>query len=137
MSTEDRIQLVRFRVAKQDFAINIFEAERILEFKAPSPLPKAPVFLEGVYAHYYLGLVYSEREMHGDAQTFFRKTLKLGPNLIEAYYELGWSEWYAADRDAAQNTWADGYAANKFNPWGKRCKEALETIEQGQEPRHF
>ncbi len=51
MSTEDRIQLVRFRVAKQDFAINIFEAERILEFKAPSPLPKAPVFLEGVLAY--------------------------------------------------------------------------------------
>ncbi len=90
-----------------------------------------------LYAHYYLGLVYSEREMHEDAQTFFRKTLKLGPNLIEAYYELGWSEWYAADRDAAQKTWADGYAANKFTPWGKRCKEALETIEQGQEPRHF
>ena len=32
-----------------------------------------------LYAHYYLGLVYLEREMYEDAQTFFRKTLKLGP----------------------------------------------------------
>ena len=42
-----------------------------------------------LYAHYYLGLVYLEREMYEDAQTFFQKTLELGPNLIEAYYELG------------------------------------------------
>ena len=40
-----------------------------------------------LYAHYYLGLVYLEREMYEDAQSFFRKTLALGPNLIEAYYE--------------------------------------------------
>ncbi len=42
-----------------------------------------------LYAHYYLGLVYLERDMYEDAQTFFRKTLALGPNLIEAYFELG------------------------------------------------
>src|SRR5439155_416633 len=40
-----------------------------------------------LYAHFYLGLVYLQREMYEDAQTFFQKTLKLGPNLIEAYYE--------------------------------------------------
>jgi len=45
-----------------------------------------------LYAHFYLGLVYLQREMYEDAQTFFQKTLKLGPNLIEAYYELGRSE---------------------------------------------
>ena len=48
-----------------------------------------------LYAHYYLGLVYLEREMYEDAQTFFRKTLKLGPNLIEAYFELGRALWLA------------------------------------------
>src|SRR5207249_3347631 len=37
-----------------------------------------------LYAHFYLGLVYLQREMYEDAQTFFQKTLKLGPNLIEA-----------------------------------------------------
>ena len=30
-----------------------------------------------LYAHFYLGLVYLEREMYEDAQTFFEKTLKL------------------------------------------------------------
>ena len=38
-----------------------------------------------LYAHFYLGLVYLERDMFEDAQTFFQKTLALGPNLIEAY----------------------------------------------------
>lgn len=87
-----------------------------------------------LYAHYYLGLVYQEREMFEDAQTFFEKTLKLGPNLIEAYYELGKAQWFAGDPDTAKQTWQTGYEANKFNPWGKRCKETLELVEQGQEP---
>ena len=54
-----------------------------------------------LYAHYYLGLVYLEREMYEDAQTFFRKTLALGPNLIEAYFELGRAQWFAGEKDAA------------------------------------
>ena len=87
-----------------------------------------------LYAHYYLGLVYLEREMYEDAQTFFRKTLALGPNLIEAYYELGRAHWHAGEADEAKATWQEGYAANKFNPWGKRCQEAIQLVEQGQEP---
>ena len=87
-----------------------------------------------LYAHYYLGLVYLERDMAEDAQTFFEKTLKLGPNLIEAYYELGRAKWRIGDREGAQRTWEQGYKANKFNPWGKRCKEALDVVAQGQEP---
>ncbi|HXV86325.1 MAG TPA: tetratricopeptide repeat protein [Gemmatimonadales bacterium] len=87
-----------------------------------------------LYAHYYLGLVYFEREMFEDAETFFRKTLQLGPNLIEAYYELGRSYWFAGDPEAAKQAWDDGFKANKFNPWGKRCKETLELVAQGREP---
>ncbi|MFQ5703083.1 MAG: tetratricopeptide repeat protein [Gemmatimonadales bacterium] len=87
-----------------------------------------------LYAHFYLGLVYQEREMYEDAQTFFEKTLELGPNLIEAYFELGRAQWFAEERDEARETWARGFNANKFNPWGKRCKEMLDLVEQGQEP---
>ncbi len=87
-----------------------------------------------LYAHFYLGLVYLEREMHEDAQTFFEKTLKLGPNLIEAYYELGRTQWFGGDPEAAKSTWERGVRQNKFNPWGKRCQEALERAAQGQEP---
>ena len=86
-----------------------------------------------LYAHYYLGLVYLEREMFEDAQTFFRKTLKLGPNLIEAYFELGRALWFAGQRDEAMQTWAEGHKANKFNPWAKRCKEMLDLAAAGGE----
>ena len=87
-----------------------------------------------LYAHYYLGLVYLEREMYEDAQTFFRKTLRLGPNLLEAYYELGKAFWFGGDQAEAKRTWEEGFKANKFNPWGKRCKETLDLVAQGQEP---
>lgn len=87
-----------------------------------------------LYAHFYLGLVYLEREMYEDAQTFFRKTLVLGPNLIEAYYELGRALWFGERREEALQTWRDGLAANKFNPWGKRCGEMVRHVEEGGVP---
>ena len=87
-----------------------------------------------LYAHFYLGLVYLERDMFEDAQTFFQKTIMLGPNLIEAYYELGRAFWFNGQQDEGVQAWKDGYAANKFNPWGKRCAEALKTVEEGGEP---
>ena len=87
-----------------------------------------------LYAHFYLGLVYLERDMFEDAQTFFQKTLALGPNLLEAYYELGRAFWFNGQRDEAVSTWQQGYAANRFNPWGKRCAEVLQTVEAGGEP---
>ena len=87
-----------------------------------------------LYAHFYLGLVYLQREMFEDAQTFFQKTLKLGPNLIEAYYELGRACWFAGEPDRAKDTWQEGFKANKFNPWGKKCEEMLRLVAQGQEP---
>ena len=87
-----------------------------------------------LYAHFYLGLVYLEREMYEDAQVFFQKTLGLGPNLIEAYYELGRAYWFNEQEAEARETWKQGHAANKFNPWGKRCAEVLATVEAGGKP---
>lgn len=89
-----------------------------------------------LYAHFYLGLVYLSREMYEDAQTFFQKTLNLGPNLIEAYYELGRAYWFGGDKDRARRTWEDGFKANKFNPWGRRCQTMLEGVGKGEEPPH-
>lgn len=86
-----------------------------------------------LYAHYYLGLVYLEREMYEDAVTFFRKTLQLGPNLIEAHFELGRALWLAGERDAAVVAWTEGDKANKFNPWAKRCRELLDIASAGGE----
>jgi tetratricopeptide (TPR) repeat protein len=87
-----------------------------------------------LYAHFYLGLVYLERDMFEDAQTFFQKTIALGPNLIEAYYELGRAFWFNGQRLEALDTWKRGHAANTLTPWGKRCAEVLATVESGGEP---
>jgi len=89
-----------------------------------------------LYAHFYLGLVYQEREMYEDAEAFFRKALALGPNLIEAYYELGRTLWFAGRKDEAIQAWTEGHKANKFNPWGKRCRALLDHVAaEGDIPR--
>ena len=87
-----------------------------------------------LYAHFYLGLVYLEREMYEDAEGFFQRTLALGPNLIEAYYEQGRAQWFGGNPAGAQETWRAGFAANKFSPWGKRCAEVLEIVAGGGAP---
>jgi purine-binding chemotaxis protein CheW len=48
MTTGDDVQVVTFRVGRQEFAFDILQVERILRYSPPSPLPKAPEFLEGV-----------------------------------------------------------------------------------------
>jgi len=86
-----------------------------------------------LYAHYYLGVVYLERAMYLDAQTFLRKAILLGPNLIEAYYDLGRAQWFNGDQEGARTTWERGAAANRFAPWAKRCSEVLERTARGEE----
>ena len=87
-----------------------------------------------LYAHFYMGLTYQAREMHDDAIGFFRKALAMGPNLLEAYYEMGRSMWKAGERDQALQAWREGATANKFNVWGKRCEEVRQLVEQGGAP---
>lgn len=82
-----------------------------------------------LYAHFYLGLVYLEREMYEDAQSFFRKALAVGPNMIEAYYELGRALWLDGRREEARAAWRDGAAANRSAPWGRRCAERLAEVD--------
>jgi hypothetical protein len=40
----------------------------------------------------------------------------------------------AGDREAAAQAWRAGAASGKFNPWGARCAEVLERLEQGGGP---
>jgi tetratricopeptide (TPR) repeat protein len=87
-----------------------------------------------LYAHYYLGLVYLEREMYLDARNFLEKAIVLGPNLIEAIYQLGRAQWFAGDHQGARASWQRGATANRFAPWAKRCRELLESVERGGEP---
>lgn len=48
MNGADDVQVVVFRIGRQEFGFDILQVERILRYTPPSPLPKAPLFLEGV-----------------------------------------------------------------------------------------
>jgi tetratricopeptide (TPR) repeat protein len=85
-----------------------------------------------LYAHFYLGLVYLEREMYADAETFLEKAIGLGPNLIEAYYHLGHAHWLHGEPDRALETWRRGAGANRFNQWAKRCADMVGSVERGE-----
>ena len=85
-----------------------------------------------LYAHFYMGLVYLEREMYDDARAFFRKTLELGPNMLEAWYEMGRTFYLEGSHRAAAEAWRHGVEANRFSVWGERCGEALKQVEAGE-----
>lgn len=86
-----------------------------------------------LYANYYLGLVYFERGMFGDALPFFRQALVLGPNLHEAAFDLGRALWFAGQHDAARDTWRRAAAADPGNSWSARCADLLATADAGGE----
>jgi tetratricopeptide (TPR) repeat protein len=85
-----------------------------------------------LYAHFYMGLVYLEREMYDDARSFFQRTLELGPNMLEAYWEIGHTFYLEGNPKAAAETWRKGMETNRFNLWGERCAKALARLEKGQ-----
>jgi tetratricopeptide (TPR) repeat protein len=78
-----------------------------------------------MYANLYLGMVYAKRAMHRDAESFFLRALEIGPNLTEAYWELGLSRKLEGRDDVAVIAWRAG-AANRYNPWGEKCRMAVE-----------
>jgi Flp pilus assembly protein TadD len=85
-----------------------------------------------LYAHLYMGLVYLEREMFDDARAFFRRTLELGPNMLEAWWEIGRAFYLEGDLEGAGSAWRSGHQANRFNLWGERCGNALARLERGE-----
>lgn len=87
-----------------------------------------------LYAHFYLGQLYFARQMYSDAESFLGRALALGPNLIEAYFELGRARWFGSNPDGARQAWRDGAAAGKFSPWGSRCAAMLAEVNGGGAP---
>ncbi|CAN5830823.1 hypothetical protein BH23GEM6_BH23GEM6_16670 [soil metagenome] len=84
-----------------------------------------------LYAHLYLGMVYTERQMFRDARSLLTRALELGPNLIEAYFEMGRSYYEEGDAESAHGAWLAGAEKNRFNPWGERCAEASNQLRDG------
>ena len=85
-----------------------------------------------MYAHLYMGLVYLEREMYEDARGFFRRTLELAPNMLEAWWETGRAFYLEGRAEEAKDAWRTGFETNRFNLWGERCGRALGQLEAGE-----
>lgn len=90
-----------------------------------------------LYGCFYLGLLYAQQRDVVEAERYFRKTLSLAPNFIEAYYELGRTFFYAGEKTEAENVWKAGNAANRFSDWGKRCAEAIRVAKTGKQPPSY
>ncbi len=87
-----------------------------------------------LYAHYYLGLVHFEERRYAESIGALLRAIELGPNLIEARFELGRVLWFADRTDDAIAAWRKGADLNKFNPWSARCRDMLATIAEGGAP---
>ena len=87
-----------------------------------------------LYAHYYLGLVHFELQQYAESIGSLLRAIELGPNLIEARFELGRVFWFADRTDDAIAAWRKGAEVNKFNPWSARCRDMLATIADGGAP---
>jgi tetratricopeptide (TPR) repeat protein len=87
-----------------------------------------------LYAHYYLGLVRFDQERYAEASGALLRAIELGPNMIEARFELGRVYWFSGRTDDAIATWRTGATLNKFNPWSARCQDMLSTIADGGAP---
>lgn len=108
---------------KQIFGEAIEHLSRVVRGDAD---PKA-----ALYARYYLGLVYLDREMYADAEAFFASALARSPHLGEAHFDLGRARFLAGNRAGAIECWRRGAQATRYNVWGDRCREALERAEAG------
>jgi len=43
-----QVQLVTFRIGGEEFGLDVFQVHEILRFQDPTPMPKAPAFVDGV-----------------------------------------------------------------------------------------
>jgi len=86
-----------------------------------------------LYANFWLGVAYLERDMHGDAVDFLRRAVTQGPNLAEGWAELGRALWLRGQHAEARQAWSVG-AAIKHSPHASRCAVLLDTVAQGGVP---
>ncbi|MES2125546.1 MAG: tetratricopeptide repeat protein [Gemmatimonadota bacterium] len=86
-----------------------------------------------LYANYWLGVTYLEREMDNDAVELLRRAVRLGPNLAEGWADLGRALWFAGDEAGAREAWTTG-AALRHSPFAERSRSLLEASLAGGPP---
>ncbi len=80
-----------------------------------------------LYALFYLGLIYYEREMYNDAIELLNKAITQGPNLYEAYYYLGLAYKKRGLGNLATQIWKRLIDINQYNIWAKKAMEELDN----------
>ncbi len=83
-----------------------------------------------LYAHYWLGVAYLEREMPRDAIDELERAVTLGPNLAEAWAELGRARWLTGEGDGARQAWQRG-SGIRHSPFAARAVELAAAAEAG------
>lgn len=83
-----------------------------------------------LYANYWLGVAYLQREMVSDAIDVLQRAVKQGPNLAEAWAELGRALWLKGSVDEARKAWQTG-AAIRHSPFAAAARGLLELAEAG------
>jgi tetratricopeptide (TPR) repeat protein len=86
-----------------------------------------------LYANFWLGVAYLERDMHADAVEFLRRAVTLGPNLAEGWLELGRALWFQGKPGEAREAWTVG-SGLRHSPHAARCLTLLETVAAGGSP---
>jgi tetratricopeptide (TPR) repeat protein len=85
-----------------------------------------------LYATFYRGLLLTLEREFTEAEQCLKAAIRLAPNFIEGYYELGRTQLGGGMEQEARATWKAGHAANRFNIWGKRCAEAIRDADRGE-----
>jgi tetratricopeptide (TPR) repeat protein len=83
-----------------------------------------------LYANYWLGVAYLERDMLADAVEFLRRAVTLGPNLAEGWLELGRALWFQGKEVEAKEAWTIG-SGLRHSPHAARCLSLLDTAAAG------
>ncbi len=83
-----------------------------------------------LYAHYWLGVAYLERDMPADAVEVLERAVGQGPNLAEGWAELGRALWLRGRRDEAAAAWTRG-AAVRHSPHAARAAALAEAARTG------
>jgi tetratricopeptide (TPR) repeat protein len=83
-----------------------------------------------LYANYWLGVAYLQREMVADAIEVLRRAVAMGPNLAEAWTELGRALWIKGEANEARRAWHTG-AAIRHSPFAAASRGLLELAESG------
>lgn len=86
-----------------------------------------------LYANYWLGVAYIEREMDADAAELLCRAVTLGPNLAEGWADLGRAHWFRGEQAKARDAWATGSIV-RHSPFAERNTTLLELTKAGGVP---